>query len=246
MSDSGVASVVGPPRETDLQFFAYGIFRPDEIAWPRIISFVESSDESSIDGWELCERNGLPLATRNRDKQLSGHRVRFTDPLSAYEVIGNVEPSGEYKWESVIDSDGEKCNLLAAKKSEISTEPSQHWSSSRDPLFQFGMAFVSGVIRAVAPRLAQIGPFGESESDWKPYFECQGAFLTLWSIFERYAAFRYGAEFQAPKTTAKIYKTAESEKFKKAITKADVDQTLKVFSVRENRPKKIERDGRLY
>ena len=141
MSDE--RGVVGLPPQLSIPFFAYGIFRPDEIAWPRIISFVESSDELNIDGWELRERNGLPLAAQARDVRLLGHRVRFTDPRSAYELIGNVEPSGEYKWVSVIDSTGENCNLLAAKEPKTSTEPISQWSSSRDPLFQFGMAFVS-------------------------------------------------------------------------------------------------------
>ena len=252
MSDGG--GVVGLPTQLSLPFFAYGIFRPDEIAWPRIISFVESSDELNIDGWELRERNGLPLAAQARDVRLLGHRVRFTDPRSAYELIGNVEPSGEYKWVSVIDSTGENCNLLAAKEPKTSTEPISQWSSSRDPLFQFGMAFVSGVISDTALRLAEIGPFGDSASDWKPYFELQGAFLTLWSVFERYAAFRYGAEFQpsdevggqkrAP-ATAKIYETARSEEFRLAICNAQIDEDFKVFSVRENKPKRVTRDGLL-
>ena len=250
MSDE--RGVVGLPEELSLPFFAYGIFRPDEIAWSRIVSFVESTDELNIDGWQLRERNGLPLAALQKDARMSGNRVRFVDPRSAYELIGNVEPSGEYKWVSVTDSTGEKCNLLAAKEPKTSTEPIDQWSSACDPLFQFGIAFVSGVISDVAPRLAEIGPFGDSESDWKPYFELQGAFLTLWSIFERYAAFRYGAEFQpsdevgcqkrAP-STAKIYETARSGKFGTAIAKAHIDEAFKVFSVRENKPKRVTRDG---
>ncbi len=256
MSDGRDAPVVGLPEKLSLPFFAYGIFRPDEIAWPRIISFVESTDELNIAGWELCDRNGLPLATPKRDKRLFGHRVRFTDPRSAYELIGNVEPSGEYKWKSVIDSTGENCNLLVANDPTNSTEQIPNWSSSRDPLFQFGMALVSGVIINVAPRLAENGPFGYSASDWRPYFECQGAFLTLWSVFERYAAFRYGAEFQPlnegggqpvpkcrPPATAKIWETARSEKFRIAITNADIDENFEVFSVRENKKKRVIRDS---
>ena len=252
MSDG--PAFVGLPKDPSLPFFAYGIFRPDEIAWPRIVSFVESTDELKIDGWELRQRNGLPLAALRSDAKLSGHRVRFTDPRSAYVLIGNVEPSGEYKWVSVSDSTGENCNLLAAESPNKSTEPIDQWSSARDPLFQYGMEFVSGVIGEVAPRLAQIGPFGESSDDCKNYFEFQGAFLTLWSVFERYAAFRYGAEFlpdfkdrgnKKAHAVQKLWETAGSEKFSFAIANARIDEAFKVFSVLENKNKAVTLDGLL-
>jgi len=253
MSDAVDAPVVGLPPDPSLPLFAYGIFRPDEIAWPRIISFVESHASTDVDGWELRQRNGLPLATPQSNAKLFGHRVRFKDPRSAYVLVGNVEPSGEYKWVSISDSTGENCNLLAAKSPEKSTEPIGQWTSARDPLFQYGMEFVGGVIVEVAPRLSQIGHFGDSSDDWKNYFQLQGAFLMLWSLFERYAAFRYGAEF-VPNfkdrdgkndTVQKLWETAKSVKFKNAIEIAHIDEAFSVISVRENKNKRVIKDGSL-
>jgi hypothetical protein len=114
------------------------------------------------------------------------------------------------------------------------------------------MVFVGNSIRNIGPKLSENGPWGNSASDWDAFFELQGAYLTLWSIFERYAAFRYGAEFQpqsnsgvsrrAP-SNAKIHETARSQNFLTAINAAKIDLDFTVFSVRENRKKSVTLDG---
>ena len=254
MNCEQVSAVVGLPDDPNLPFFAYGIFKPEEIAWARIENFVTSFKSSELADWHLLERNGLPIASRGDNHKLEGYLVDFRDGHLAYSLIGEVEPSGEYKWVNVVTEDGCHCNLLAGVKPRLGSgeELIVQWSSSHDPLFYFGMIFVGNAIRNIGPKLSENGPWGNSASDWDAFFELQGAYLTLWSIFERYAAFRYGAEFQpqsesgvskrAP-SNAKIHETARSQNFLTAINAAKIDLDFAVYSVRENRKKSVLLEG---
>lgn len=254
MNGEHAPAVVGLPEDQNLPFFAYGIFKPDEIAWARIENFVISFKSSELVDWHLLERNGLPIATRGINRKLEGYLVDFQDGRIPYSMIGEFEPSGEYKWVNVVTEDGCHCNLLAGVKPHLGSgeESIIQWSSSHDPLFYFGMIFVGNVIRSNGPKLSENGPWGNSASDWNSFFELQGAYLTLWSIFERYAAFRYGAEYQpqsesgaskrAP-SNAKIHETARSQNFLTAINAAKIDLDFAVYSVRENRKKSVLLEG---
>jgi hypothetical protein len=57
-------------------FFAYGIFRSDEIAFPAIASFVESVTEATVCG-RLLERDGLHLLDLNGDEEVEGQLIHF-------------------------------------------------------------------------------------------------------------------------------------------------------------------------
>lgn len=254
MNEYQAPAVVGLPKNVNLPFFAYGIFKPDEIAWARIENFVISYKTSVVVDWQLLERNGLPIAAEGINHKLDGYLIDFLDSKNPYSMIGNFEPSGEYKWVNVVTEDGFHCNLLAGVKPHLGSDEESitRWRSSDDPLFYFGMIFVGRTIRKVSPKLSENGPWGDSASDWDSFLELQGAYLTLWTIFERYAAFRYGAEFQpisesgvsrrAP-SNAKIHETALSQNFLIAMDAAEIDLCFTVYSVRENRKKSVLLDG---
>jgi hypothetical protein len=235
--------LVGLPRNLTLPFFAYGIFKSDELAWPRIQQEV---DEYFVDALENCAirlRNGLPVLVSMPNEVVEGERVCFSDSARAYEAIGGVEPSGEYKWMEVTTRSGCPCNVLVAVNPNrgMSTEPISRWTSAQDPSFVHGMAAVQAVVHELRAGLLEHKPWVDSPDDWDAFFRLQGAYLVLWSIAERLASFRFGAEFSPSgtegSTTGKIYEFANVSEFQDAIKKAQIrDQTI--YSVRENRPKR--------
>lgn len=241
---------VGRPQDLTFPFFAYGIFRPQEIAWPRIINHVESNLDSRIEDWVIRLRNGLPLLIPQNDGVVDGSCVFFSEPRSAYDVIGNSEPSGEYRWTIIKTQSGIECNVLIAEKPEhgMSHEPISSWTSARDPSFVHGMAAVASTVSAVRSSLLEIELLHDEPEYWDAFFQLQGSFLVLWSIVERLAAFRFGAEFVPPgksenNTTAKIYELAEVLEFQDAVKNANIRPQV-VYSARENKPKYTRKSGK--
>ena len=234
---------VGRPPDVMLPFFAYGIFRSHEIAWPRISNHVDSFTNSKINNWVIRLRNGLPILIAQNGGGVDGDCVHFTDPQSAYDVIGSSEPSGEYKWKTIMTESEILCNALVADKPGrgFSEEPISSWTSAQDPSFVHGMAAVASVVTAVRESLLENRPWQDSPDDWDAFFRLQGAFLVMWSIVERFAAFRFGAEYESPKTTAKIYALAKVPEFQNAIMDANIKKQV-VYSVRENKPKSTGKD----
>jgi len=242
-SDISPKTTVGRPPDVALPFFAYGIFRSNEIAWPRIKDYVESFTNSKVDNWVIRLRNGLPILVAQSEGVVDGDCVRFSDPQTAYDIIGSSEPSGEYKWETIVGQSETKFNALVAVKPGrgFSEEPIASWTSAQDPSFVHGMAAVFSVVTAERESLLVNKPWQDFPEDWDAFFRLQGAFLVLWSIVERFAAFRFGAEYDSKKTTAKIYALAEIPEFQNAIADADIKSQV-VYSVRENKPKRTRKD----
>lgn len=245
-SEDGVISskqTVGRPPDVSLPFFAYGIFRSNEIAWPRIIEFVDSFTNSKIDNWVIRLRNGLPILIAQSEGVVDGDCVSFSDSQSAYDIIGKSEPSGEYKWRTISTRSQTICNALVAAKPTrgFTEEPIFSWTSAQDPSFVHGMAAVASVVSAERESLLENRPWQDYPGDWDSFFRLQGAFLVLWSIVERFAAFRFGAEYESKSTTAKIYALADIPEFQNAMVEANIRDQV-VFSVRENNPKRTRKD----
>jgi hypothetical protein len=234
---------VGRPPDVRLPFFAYGIFRSNEIAWPRISEFVDSFTNSKIDNWVIRLRNGLPILIAQSEGVVDGDCVSFSDSQSAYDIIGRSEPSGEYKWKTIATRSQTMCNALVAVKPTrgFTEEPIFSWTSAQDPSFVHGMAAVASVVTAERESLLENRPWQDYPDDWDAFFRLQGAFLVLWSIVERFAAFRFGAEYESKTTTAKIYALADIPEFQNAIIEANIRDQV-VFSVRENKPKRTRKD----
>jgi len=100
------------PENTDLPFFAYGIFKPNQIAYHVIDELVESFEKKSIDNYEQFLRDGLSFIFKNKEsRSLNGYKINFKadKALEAYFKISNKEPSNLYKWEVI-----ENMNALVA------------------------------------------------------------------------------------------------------------------------------------
>ena len=64
------------PHDPTLPFFSYGLFRPGQIGYGDIRTYVETSEEGWATHGELLERDGLPLLAEGTDEVL-GWLIRF-------------------------------------------------------------------------------------------------------------------------------------------------------------------------
>lgn len=241
-------TAVGVPSDLSLPFFAYGIFKSNELAWPRISDVVVKVERSNLFDWVIRLRNGLPVLIAQPKGRVEGDCVVFANPEVGYKAVGGSEPSSEYKWQTLTIETGARCNALIAVKPKlgVSEEPIISWTSADDPSFVHGMAAVKEAVTEVRTALVEKRPWLDSQSDWNAFFRLQGAFLVLWSITERMASFRFGAEFvqseDCSTTTGKIYELAKIVEFQEAIRRAEI-RSQTVYSVSENRPKRTKSNG---
>ena len=93
-----------PPKNRDLPFFAYGIFKPNQIAYSQIKSYVKTYYESEIP-YRMLMRDGVPLIKSQNDNQHKtlGYLIYFNEESSkkAYEIISETEPEKLYKWKEI-------------------------------------------------------------------------------------------------------------------------------------------------
>lgn len=164
--------------DPSLPFFAYGLFKPGEIAFLQIRKFVRAVVPGSVPG-ALLIRDGVVVLDGSRTTETaSGFRVEFRDGVAAYDAIQRMEPATQYKWTRVDDM-----NVLAAVKPNNGTRPlyGEEWSGWRDPAF--------------GPALDVVEEALGQEFDWndfRPFYRLQAAYMLLWSSVERYVSLRYG------------------------------------------------------
>lgn len=133
------------PENTELPFFAYGIFKPNQIAYHVIMDLVESSENKSIDNYEQFLRDGLSFIIKTKKPgSLNGYKINFKsdNAFEAYFKISNKEPSNLYKWEVI-----ENMNTLVAIDKKGFDEDFHEDPDSiigwNDPYFHIGLEVIT-------------------------------------------------------------------------------------------------------
>ena len=122
-----------PPENTDLRFFAYGVFKPNQVAYSRIKRYVdiENIKETSTE-YDLTENKMQSRKTR-------GYLIKFKPRSSelAYRIISNTKSSILYEWK-VLEIDGEPANVLVGaepEKTNIFMRDDKNYDGLNDPIF---------------------------------------------------------------------------------------------------------------
>jgi len=217
-------STLEPPTDQSRPFFAYGLLKPGELAFPLLEPFVASRDP----GWTcgtLWLRDGIPLLDRDADGQVAGWLLRF-DPSrlgEAWEAVCSFEPAKQYKWAVAQAQSGTgttDANALAGRqvRAGSATETVQEWSAAQDPVFTEGLAEVERLTgEAVPDGSVPAQPY--TPELWSSFFRLQAAYLLLWSIVERYTALRFGPGLEAGR---RVDMLGDDESFLRAVADADV------------------------
>lgn len=195
--ESPETSPLALPNDISLPFFAYGAFKPGQLAFGQLREFLSEKPVPALASGSLKIRDGLPLFKPEHDGSVQGYVLTFRAQsfLEAYEIICRFEPKSIYSWEESLLSSPPTTtvNLLVGRKmmrgrpNDLETGS---WSFQDDPVFKYGLP----VIKETAETLAS-HPFESSppeEFDWSRFFRLQMAYLLLWSAIERFSTFAYG------------------------------------------------------
>ena len=196
------------PENPLLPFFAYGVFKPGELAFLQIKDFVKTCSRGSIRG-TLLIRDGLPiLSLEERHGEVVGSLIHFCEYSGdeAYRHIAALEPDNQYQWETVVVDDCKANCLVGRSPSKGSDWSPYEWTGSTDPLFREALEVVEETLENNV----------QSGVDLKPLFRLEMAYLLLWTCIERYASLRYHL---GDKATKKVMNLALEPAFGKALAK---------------------------
>jgi hypothetical protein len=206
-----IAQVLRPkpmdnPRQVNLPFFAYGVFKPGELAYHRVRDLVLEVKSVSAQG-RLLLRDGLPLIDPDGPGEVCGSILFFKPQheAEAYKRIVAIEPDRYYRWEE-RNAQGTLANVLVGRyrnKGSVPFEGSE-WRGREDPLFKEAVDVVEETLRSSC----------EFRCDLKPLFRLQMAYLLLWSSIERYLSLRYHL---GNKVVEKVNYLAEEAAFARAL-----------------------------
>ena len=196
---------------TNLPFFAYGLFKPGELCFFRIRDFVKSYDKAEVNG-RLKERDGIPLLDEG-NSEIEGYLIYFKNgkEMKAYRRIIKIEPGKVYRWVVIDFENGESANVLFGRRSDTGSselEDLTSWSGKNDPFFKEALDEVEEIYDKDKSK--------EHADDYRDLFRLQMAYMLLWSSIERYAGFRYHFKKDA---TKKVKQIAEETCFAKILKK---------------------------
>lgn len=214
------------PQNTNLPFFAYGFFKPDELAYNQIRQYSEGQAEDAYAYGYFYEKDGVPilrLCDRNdRGYMVTGSIIKFTrwKQKKAYSVISAMEPPELYRWETIkVFQKGRKksVNILVYSGdgatngtipgAERIEDRSFYWVCRDDPLMGAGMNYL---------RETYFQPLAEchrgtrkpvpifSQGFWGKIFQMQMAYVFLWTILDRYKSLKYGLTIGIAKGNEKL------------------------------------------
>jgi|TARA_B110000211_G_scaffold211297_1_gene250053 hypothetical protein len=179
------------PTNTALPFFTYGSFRPGDIPFLRINSFVVKVEKTTIRGTLMC-RDGLILFADDDFDKVEGFLIYFKPSQSdeAYDQIAMMEPKKIYRWGEKENAQKERYNILIGKapfKGSEGIREIDGWetlSTRNDSYFTTGIAMLGEFIAATDSDARHNGIM-------EPSFRLQMNYLFLWTIIERFIFFRY-------------------------------------------------------
>ena len=97
---SSATSILTLPQDLNLPFFAYGAFKPGELAFAQIREYLSSEPSPVFAEGHLKVRDGLPLFDPNGSGNVRGFLLNFSPETGklAYEKICAFEPKNIYFW----------------------------------------------------------------------------------------------------------------------------------------------------
>ena len=194
------------PSNIDLPFFAYGLFRPGQLAYFQLRELVSEVDAPVEVKGSLLLRDGLPIIDPASSGRVQGALITFRPGRAeeAYDRITAMEPHKHYRWHEAR-ADGQSANVLVGRSPRKGSVPCEdkEWNGWRDPLFTASLDVVSETLQSQA-----------FDWDLRPLFRLQMAYLLLWSSIERYVSLRYHL---GDKVVEKVSQLADEPAFSAAL-----------------------------
>lgn len=213
------------PRNIELPFFTYGLFKPGQLCFFRIKEFTEEISKGTIFGI-LKERDGIPLLIQQNYSKVKGFLIYFYSGKEddAYKRIIEIEPEKVYKWGEAVANNNINANVLIGRRELRGSSDLEHceeWDGKSDPYFRDGLEEVERFLE-------------ENQNfnlDYKTLFQLQMAYTLLWSCIERYASLRYHLGSNVAK---KVQQIAKEDSFTDSL-KRNVKNKRQLFSTTDLR-----------
>lgn len=232
------SETLSSPQRTDLPYFAYGLFKPGELAHQHIEPLLDGDPVPARIPGALYVRDGLPLLELGGRGFVLGYLMFFREDCAyeAYARISAFEPKKHYKWDEVrLEGVGKLANALIGRRPECASIRHEEgvWTGRRDPVLTAGLKAVGEVADKHAREEFVSAP--PDVFDWPRLFKLQMAYLFLWTVIERYTALSYGPTLDPMK---KVIHLGEDPAFARAV-KQTVTRVDKVYDSRnpKNREK---------
>jgi len=187
----------------ELPFFAYGIFKPGQLAYSRIDKNVDvkKTDKKPRDiPYTMYIRDGIPLIVEMENKydSASGYLIYFKEGYerNTYYTISNTFSRALYDWKE-IEVDGIPANVLIGLHPERGISrpkmPINNFKGEKDPYFDEAISLIGQTVKNIL------------ESDEKQFIEVneflylQMNYMLLWSAIDRYTSLKYDIRFNQKK-----------------------------------------------
>ena len=169
----------------DLPFFAYGIFKPGQIAYSKIEKLDFEKKEASVN-YLMKQRDGVPILLRKENERYKtrGCLYDFTDGEKAYDIICQTMSPALYQW-GTIDVGGEKANVLFGLRPNDGSDyieddcDRECFDGSNDTIFKEGLELIRENL--------EVDDFSWEEG----FFKLQMNYMLLWSAIDRYCKLKY-------------------------------------------------------
>ncbi|EKD27120.1 MAG: hypothetical protein ACD_79C00865G0001 [uncultured bacterium] len=178
------------PKNPNISFFDYGLFKPGEIGYLQISDYVEDVISNvSITG-DLLDRGGIPVLDDDGLGKVNGFIIIFKKEFSkfAYEKILSEDLKQFYKWKSLktyIESHQITIehNVLCkiSKKNSFNLIKEGSWQGNRSSLFKEGLETVKEYIDSTK----------SFNLDERCFVKLQMAYFLLWTIIDFHVFLRY-------------------------------------------------------
>lgn len=169
------------PADISLPFFAYGLFRPGQLAYFQIRDLATATPASVAGALRI--RDGVPFLDPSLPGSVSGALIRFPtdDAEVGYRRISAMEPKDLYSWQTLTIDDGVTANVLVGRSPEKGNPLDwPDWDGWKDPLFVEGLELIEAKAHSV-----------RKQHGYRALFMRQMAYMLLWSAIERYLSLRY-------------------------------------------------------
>lgn len=218
------------PDNTELPFFAYGLFKRDELAYNQISKFVEGQPLKVVIRGSLRVRDGLPLLNLGGRGEVHGYLIKFRqiDSDKAYQKICQFEPEKYYRWKEYKFPDKVMANVLIGLDINKGSDNYDYdeWHGKEDPVFKYSISIINKTVKNFASKEFVSAP--PDDFDWERFFKLQMAYLLLWAAIERYCSFAFGPVTNPSK---KIMSLANDKVFKDTL-KEKLDRNETIYDTR--------------
>lgn len=222
-----------PPTDINLPYVAYGLFKPNELAYNQIREFVEETPDRIRLTGSLYIRDGLPLFTTKGSEIVTGYLIKFRkiDSTEAYGIISRFEPKKHYKWGKYKVIGDNFTNILLGRSPEKASVlfEGTEWKSSNDPIFTECLKVIADVVEMHAGR--EFESAHPDDFDWERLFKLQMGYLLLWTVIEQFCSLTYGPTLEPEE---KIVKLGEDDVFKDSLRKI-LDRETIIYDCRDPR-----------